>query len=418
MRNELTSRLLGESERLVALRQAAPDVASRLPLKFEAALSNPCFRDGNGTRRCLPAFFLAGGMQCGVADLWSKLRMHPHVADEHDALSHWWTNHPRSRAGVFDVYLDRFSNAKTLAALSTQPRTLLGEASPATFTYAMAESLRLHYLYLDAFAACHGRCRSHSPPVEHAAACAQRSYDMAHCYAEATSLTVPLSFNVPSMIATTYAARPPRVVALLREPARRLWVAFWTYGQYPAKYGNSADGFLYYFGNQSASFETCVHTDGRGLRKCALRFEGYGAAEANVYYHADQLIKGMYAAFVPEWQAALPASHLLVVTSEDYFDRTARTLRKIVRHLGLKAFKSSELRAAEKSKPQDEWATAMERRMEPSDVLLAPVRRFYRPWNRALTSMLGDDEAFLWRGACWGGGCQKNSPNAAPGSRY
>jgi hypothetical protein len=101
------------------------------------------------------------------------------------------------------------------------------------------------------------------------------------------------AFNLPSLIATVYGRAPPAVVALLREPTLRLWIAFWTYGQYPAKYGATPAGFGHYFGNQSSAFERCVAS--RGRRRCALRFEGDSAAEAAVYYHADQLIKGMCA---------------------------------------------------------------------------------------------------------------------------
>ena len=272
--------LLSEAERLQAIRKAAPDIYARLPLQFEEGLSNPCFRDGNDTLRCLPAFFLAGAMQCGNSDLWRRLQEHGLVAHKHDALSHWWTNHPRSRAGDFDKYLDRLSGRRTVAALTREPGTLIAEASPATFTYVMAESLRLHYLYLDAFASCHARCRSATPPAEVAAECRRKSYDMAHCYAAANAAAVPEAFNIPSLIATTMAARPPKVIALLREPSVRLWVAFWTYGQYPARYGASAEGFSYYAGNQTAAYDRCVRTDARGRRRCALRFEGYGSAEA------------------------------------------------------------------------------------------------------------------------------------------
>ena len=371
--------------------------AGRLPLTFEPELSNPCFRDANGTRRCLPAFFIAGAMQCGSADLWAKLRKHEQILDEHDALSHWWTNHPRSRAGLFDAYLDRFSNVRTLKALRREPRALLGEASPATFTFMMAESLRLHHLYLDAFSACHSSCRSRSPPPEHAAVCKQRAYAMDHCYGEATAKSVPIGFNVPSMIVDTMGSRPPKVIVMLREPSVRLWVAFWSYGQYPAKYGASEEGFTYYFGNQSAAFEQCVHSESRGHRKCALRFEGYSAAEAAVYYHCDQIIKGLYAAFLPEWQAALPPERLLIVRTEDYIARPLRWLRRAVAHLGLRPMSEAEVRGAERTRKADEFGALLGRgRAPPSSELLAPMRRFYRPWNRVLAGMLKDD-SFMWR---------------------
>lgn len=144
--------LLPEAARAEAVRKAAPEIADRLPLRFDQHLANPCVRHANGTLHgCLPAFFIAGAMQSGSADLWKRLQLHPHVPSRHDALSHWWTNHPRSRAGDFDRYVERFSNAATLRALRAAPESaLLGEASPASLTCVMPESLRPHCLDLDA----------------------------------------------------------------------------------------------------------------------------------------------------------------------------------------------------------------------------------------------------------------------------
>ena len=267
--------------------------------------------------------------------------------------------------------------------------------SHALLAPAPSAQLRMHYLYLDAFSACHGRCRSRNPPPEHASRCALRQYDLAHCYAEATNATVSDQFNVPSLIATVLAERPPKVIAVLRDPSLRLWVAFWEYGQYGARYGNSPAGFTYYFGNQSAAFHQCVATDGRGRRRCALRFEGYGAAEAGVYYHADQLCKGMYAAFLPEWQAALPAGHLLVMRSEDQAQHPIKALRRTVAHLGLRDMTSSELKAARAVKGADELEKVQARHGLPDAKAESAVRRFYAPFNRALARQL-DDPAFLW----------------------
>ena len=228
--DEFSTSFLSEHERLAVIRRAAPDIAKYLPLSFDPSFDSPCFKDAKGAMQCLPAFFIAGGMQCGSDVLWQRLMSHGHIGRQHDGRSHWWTLHPRSRAGTFERYLSLFSNERTLATLQREPRTLLGEVSPATFAFMMAEMLRLHYLYLDAFSACHGRCRSRNPPPEHAALCARKTYDLAHCYVAANNATVPEEFNVPSLISTVLAARPPRVVALLREPSLRLWVAFGSTG--------------------------------------------------------------------------------------------------------------------------------------------------------------------------------------------
>lgn len=398
--DEFTLPYLSEPERLAAIGLAAPDIAPNLPLKFDPAYDTPCFRNADGLLRCLPAFFVAGAMQCGTSLLWKRLTKHALIPWEHDALSHWWTLHPKSRAGTLDRYVGLLSNEATLAAIRREPHSLVGEASQATFTFMMAEQLRLHYLYLDAFSKCHGSCRSRNPPAEHAAACANHDYDMAHCYARATNATTPEGFNIPSLIATVLAARPPRVIALLRDPSSRLWTAFWEYGQYPARYGNSPAGFGYYFGNQSASYLGCVATDGRDRRRCAVRFEAWGAAEAGVYYHCDQIVKGMYAAFLPEWQAALPRGHLLIMRTEDQIAHPMRTLKRAVAHLGLRALRDEELRRARDVTVRDEAERVVRKHGLPDMATQERVRAFYHPFNQALARQL-DDPAFLWTPGPW-----------------
>ena len=309
---------VGRSDSL-PISKGAPDVAAYLPLRFEP-FSSPCWRNGSALR-CLPRLFLAGAMQCGVPDLWERLRAHALLgALRYDAQAHWWTNHPRSRAGYFERYVSLYSSERTAAALEAEPRSVLADASPASFTFMMAEELRLHYLYLDAFDNCYRRCRNPEAAGGVAAKCADRAYGMEHCYPEAEAAAVPLDFNVPSFVATVLEGARPVVVALLREPAARLWISFWFYGQFPAKYGATNAGFGYYFGNQSAAFASCAAA--HGTRRCALRFEAHGPEQAAVYYHCDQLIKGMYSEFFPEWQWAF--GQRLVFRAERYFARGPR----------------------------------------------------------------------------------------------
>ena len=381
--------------RLAIIARAAPDVRPALPLRLDSRYSNPCWREANGSARhlrCMPAFFVAGALQSGVPDFWRRLRVHGLIGSRHDALSHWWTNHPRSRAGTFDTYVSRFSTASAIEGVEREPRTLLGDASPATFTYIMAESLRLHYMYLDAFDACYRRCRDGrragggGPAVPEA--CRGPGYHYDHCYAEASRATVPSDFNVPALAATVLPNL--RVIVLLREPARRLWCAYWAYGQYPAKYGAAAAGFGYYFGNQSAAFAGCAAE--HGTHACALRFESHGAAQAGLYYHADQLIKGMYAEFLPEWQTYVPTKRLLVVRTDEYFDRPIRAVRRAWQWLGLRPPSADENDGARALKADDELVRASAAHGAPQDypALLRPVRAFYAPFNARLAGMLRD----------------------------
>lgn len=67
------------------------------------------------------------------------------------------------------------------------------------------------------------------------------------------------------------------------------------------RYGGGPAGFLAYFGNQSAAFDRCQRA--HGVRRCVLRFEALGPEQADLYYHADQLLKGMYSVFLREWRS-------------------------------------------------------------------------------------------------------------------
>ncbi|KAL1503007.1 hypothetical protein AB1Y20_011076 [Prymnesium parvum] len=381
--------------RAAITRKAAPDIAAYLPLRFDPRLSTPCWTPnasaGGGEKLCLPAFYLAGGMQCGVADLAARLAHHPLLGKPRDAAPHWWTNHPRSRAGDFARYVRLFSSREATLRLEREPRTLMGDASPASFTFIMAEQLRLHYQYLDAFTRCRDACRGRVPPREHCEACANRSYALLHCYAEAEEATTPLDFNLPALLSTVYAARAPRVVVLLRDPAVRLWIAFHVYGQYPARYGKGVAGFLGYFGNQSAAFGVCERQF--GVRRCVLRFEALGPAQADVYYHADQLLKGIYSVFLSEWQRYLRRT-LLVMRTEDYLNNPLRALRRVTRHLELPQLTAEGMRAAERERSRDEALVLHDGMPSPEE--MRGVRKFYEPFNVELARLLGD-RAFLWR---------------------
>ena len=40
-------------------------------------------------------------------------------------------------------------------------------------------------------------------------------------------------------------------------------------------------------------------------RRCAHLFELLGQKQSDVFFHADQIIRGLYAPFVVDWHAAL-----------------------------------------------------------------------------------------------------------------
>ena len=58
-----------------------------------------------------------------------------------------------------------------------------------------------------------------------------------------------------------------------------------------------------------SSFETCEAE--HGWVGCAHRFESYDPKYESVFYHADQLIKTMYATFLEGWLSMFGSEHVL-----------------------------------------------------------------------------------------------------------
>lgn len=128
-----------------------------------------------------------------------------------------------------------------------------------------------------------------------------------------------------------------KIVAVLREPAARMNAAFWTYEHYRNRFGATAEGFNEFAAEFMERFAECAREhDWEG---CAHRFEAYGARYEGVFYHADQLIKSMYATFLEGWLQMFGRGNVLVLRTEDVFSQSEKTrkeaLLKAVAHLGL-----------------------------------------------------------------------------------
>jgi N-acetylgalactosamine 4-sulfate 6-O-sulfotransferase len=192
-----------------------------------------------------------------------------------------------------------------------------------------------------------------------------------------------------SLAAVLAALQPQlRLIALLRNPVDRMYSAYYYYGHYAQRYGADPDGFHKYAVLQITAYETCPATATR--RECAV--QGYGSAE--------QLTKGLYAMFLPDYFAAFPREQLLVMRSEAYGDDTEGGLRAAMAHIGLDApppevwgrmveGKRSNSRASNGS---NRGGAAGEMRADTRALLNA----FYRPFNEELAALLKDDGYLSW----------------------
>lgn len=76
----------------------------------------------------------------------------------------------------------------------------------------------------------------------------------------------------------------------------------------------------------------CVH---RSAEDCYLHWETLGMHEERLFFHADQLFRGLYAPYLWIWQRFLPASHILVINSDDYFADPDAVTNRVLQFLGL-----------------------------------------------------------------------------------
>ena len=196
---------------------------------------------------------------------------------------------------------------------------------------------------------------------------------------------VPGGVTLPMVLA---ALQPDlRLIAVLRNPVDRLYSSYFYYGHYAARYGASAAGFHDFAVAQLEAYSACPSSKSR--RECSV--EGYSRAE--------QLVKGMYAMFLPDYFAAFPREQLLVLRSETYGDDVEGGLRAAMAHIGL------EQPVAEHWGPMVDAKRSNKRgsngRSAGSDTgdMRADTREllnaFYKPYNEELAALLGDD-SYLW----------------------
>ena len=139
---------------------------------------------------------------------------------------------------------------------------------------------------------------------------------------------------------------------------------------------------------QTKAFDECAAT--HGSRRCAFLFEYLEPKYGDVFFHCDQVIRGVYEPFVRDWHAAL-GEGLLLLRVEELLDSPAQSRRRLLDFLGLPAVDGAALPA-----PEAPYAVLHARslRAAKAEPMLAATRalaeRFYAPHNEALAKLLGD----------------------------
>ena len=346
-----------------------------------------------------------------------------------------------------------------------------------TFTWSSGHSV-LHYAWDKNQSLCrapHPRRRCFPLACE-----AQRQMELSIGAGEERQLTIPW------LMRAVHGTSRIRLIGLLREPGDRMWSAYFFWPQYRRRYGKmgkEAEGFLKYVEHVIPTFRACLRAAAEGafghgtarssagheggatarwqLEQCAVNFESLSSDNEAVYCesangsietqtpqtaymmhasiairaqldrlhvlcyadHADQLLKSLYAAYIPSWLEAFGRDRLLLLRAEDYWKDPRAVLRRTLDFLGLSTSSSDDDLRAALAKPlrlihgsnATFWGDKSIRNVHASvppdsrlpghtqsrirQPMLPEARRmlsdFFGPYNAQLARLLGD-ERFTW----------------------
>jgi len=288
--------------------------------------------------------------KCGTTDLFRRLSLHPHLAPSRNKGPHFW-----DEAHTFQWYLNIYEHSASFvqqcaAARRPAPRLTPAGRDPANAVIGDASSNTLTY----------------------------------------SGVGVRNNRHPPASLASVLAALQPRLrlIAVLRNPVDRMYSSYYYYGHYAKQYGADAEGFHKYASAQLTAFSVCAA--GSSRRQCAV--EGYGRAE--------QLSKGLYAAFLPDYLDAFPREQLLVLRSEDYGAGLEGALRTVLAHLRMEQpaegawqrMLTKERSNSRKGNGASRGGRAGEMQPETRRMLTD----FYRPYNTELAELLSDRSYLRW----------------------
>ena len=370
-----------------AAARVSPDVFVALPSSFLSEYKAPCWRTDSQQLRCLPYFFILGVFQCGVRDLYSRLLFHKDVAATANSAPHFW-----DEVHSFASYLSIFEPA--LSKIEAFPtRTVFGDGSLSTFTYTWTGSERLHAEWTAAFRACREK------ECEHKQACVD-----ATCYAKADKVPVGGGANLtlPYLLRAVLGAGNAKLLVILRDPVERLHAAFYFYAHYGNVYGRNETGFATYAREMTGHFQRCLD-QGHGEFKCVTAFESLGPSYEAVFYHADQVLKGLHAVFLEGYLSAFTAEEVLVLRFEDYISpgtgdglAMRTTLARVFKHLALEVPDAATWAAMLSAPVVLNGGTQQAARPPMNPDTRQMLREFYKPYNARLAALLDGDTRWLW----------------------
>lgn len=306
------------------------DPQKALNINFLSKYTNPCFKYGDDSIRCFPAFFIIGMPQSGTQDVYERLSSHPHIIKPERNSPSWWMQTATNQGKItLDQYLNHFSEPSKNLALRADTEEKRGKSAHEAVTFDANPSL----------------------------------FWKGNLDADGTFKTPA---NIKQILPNS------KMILFVRCPVDRLYSEYKHY-----KPTGTKESFDKFATDAIASWKACRKTTSE--QQCVHRDLAYDT-KAN-------LEVGMYSVFYEEWLKYVPQSHILVVKVEDYGKDTMRWLKTILAFLELPYASDDMIKALAEMK------TTATRNISKPDMLKRTddmLSAFYKPYSQKFAELLHD----------------------------
>ncbi|KAL6759406.1 P-loop containing nucleoside triphosphate hydrolase protein [Haematococcus lacustris] len=446
-----------------AARVVAPEIMTHAPDTYDETFTqNPCWRISRQVPgrtpagpadpaagdardlRCLPAVYLSTH-NTGILSLIKKLAAHPNVVFDAGSYGVWgaswsfWSEYRNTLEGYLEGIAQGGATAKKL--LVDPATNIIMDGGLSTFSLYWAASGKVHTGFSGPAVACWKTCHdAHAGTPQYVTCmdqkCLPQGRTADHQVARAAGLAYA-DMQLPMIMRALYGSRPPRLVIMVRDPIERMYSNYMGVKNVYERYGRTSHGFTLFVNEQLAAWRGCLDgTSERGLNgsapgperhtaeHCYLLFESLSQREEAVFYHCDQLFRGLYAPYLKIWLRWLPPSNVLVLKAEDYWRQPVQTMNRLLEFMSLPLLPPTLQdtagggKAAAGTFPAAGAARRLPRYISPEDAAavmaagprqsqadpagpMAPMARqsllqFYKPYNAELAELLGDPSILEW----------------------
>ena len=357
------------------------ELGERVP-KFLPGLKSPCVAAAGGGQHCVPGAFLLGNWQSNTKGLGGLLGLHPNISSA--ANERCWGRHSNDKGGRL------WLRQRPPDGFDPKRQVLAAFGCVTSLLFYPGFANRFHKFWEVAYWPCKASCmhnktcaRHYFEPTGQMWPCKAKAlafHDRA-THLSATAAEPALNVTPPYLMRAFYGARV-RLVAILRNPTDRLRHAYYAHPHYARKYGSGGEGLSAYVAEQTSGWQACEAT--YGARRCAVFFEQLGPQPNDVFFHCDQIIRGIYSPFVSDWLSAFPEENLMLIRAEDFLSAPSVTLRRVWRHIGVRPLRWAEDEASGGGATTTaDAAAAIDPQPRGMRRAWARLPRSYREWTQA-----------------------------------